>query len=106
MGSAINTGPYWMLLPRAFPALKGTFFRRFRETLTGVFYTVVQQFVIKVAMVPFLKDVYPMIFASLFLQLAMYTVEPTGDWNTTFTTFLLRPRGSRQFSLGLTKAKK
>jgi hypothetical protein len=47
-----------------------------------------------------------MVFASLFLQLAVYTVEPTGDWNTPFTTCLLRPRGSRQFSIGLTKAKK
>jgi hypothetical protein len=35
-----------------------------------------------------------------------YTVEPTGDWNTTFTTFLLRPRGSQQFIMGPTNAKK
>lgn len=35
------------------------------------------------------------------VQLAIYyTAEPTGDMTTYYTTFLLRPRGSKQFTVG------
>ena len=37
---------------------------------------------------------------------AYYTVEPTGNLTTTFTTFLLRPRGSRRFIVGPNNDKK
>ena len=41
------------------------------------------------------------------MQLAVfYTAEPTGNWNTYFTTFLLRPRGSKQFMVGPTNQRK
>lgn len=37
-GSALllSSGPYWMVLQGAFPARRGTFFERFRQTLIGL----------------------------------------------------------------------